>query len=275
MLKKYLYSFFLFLVIFSSSIKVSAKEAQIEEAFPNEGWVVYATPNYFSLLEITIASVHSFSQRSIVAVGVNSDIPFSTEKYPRLIKKRIDVDLQNLSIYLYKPKAILASGLQRGIYIDADAILNQGCDELFKYCEKAGNYPLCPRHEDEAPVSQESMNFFGVTSRSMHYVHADVIVFSARCKDFLSEWCETCLNYPWLGNPCYDETLLNIFLWKIGATEQLFTCDPYNAYFERYLSLDPSEIRNTPYNHWYMFHGNKYPERGWDMLRRLQNKHLQ
>ncbi|MBS0605161.1 MAG: hypothetical protein JSS60_09040 [Verrucomicrobia bacterium] len=260
------------LMLFSFVRVVEGSEPAAQQDY-REGWVAYATPNYFSILEVMIASVHAFSTHPIVAVGVNADIPFSTEKYPRLIKKRIDVDLANRSPYLYKPQAILASGLDSGIYIDADVILNKNCDELFKNAALVKDYPLCPLHENDAYVSWEAMEFFGLSERSMHYVHADMIVFSKECQPFLKEWCDTCLNYPWLGSPCYDETLLNVILWKTGATTHLPTIDPYNAYFANYLTLSSEQIQQLPYSHWFLFHGNKDPGRGWDMLRSLQEKH--
>lgn len=236
-----------------------------------EAWVAYSDENYFPLLEITIASVHAFSSRPIVAVGVNADIPFSTEKYPRLIKKRIDVDLSNRPIYVYKPQAILASNVNRGVYIDSDAILNKGCDALFDFCYAVEEHPLCPSHEKEAYVAPDSMIFFGVYSRSMHYVHADVLVFSKSCKNFIEDWNDICLSYYYRGIPCWDETLLNIYLWKIGATKQLLTIDPYNAYLDKYLSLNTSELSQPPYSYWYVFHGNKQGNDGWDILKRLQD----
>ncbi len=239
-----------------------------------EGWVAYATANYFSLAEVMIASVHAFSTRPIVLVTLNADAPFSTEQYPRLIKKRIDVDLEHISPYLYKPKAILSSGLENGVYIDCDVILNKNCDTLFNFIAQAEEHPLCPLHEKDADVSWEPMVFFGLEKRSMHYVHADVLVFSKQSQPFLTNWCNLCLNFPFLGNPCYDETLLNVSLWRIGATQHLPTIDPYNAYFADYFRLNAEQIQQEPYSYWYLFHGNKNPEEGWRMLNSLYEKHL-
>ncbi len=277
MLKHYRPFFSILLAIFStftSTFKVHAEDNLNPPVAPviEEAWVAYATANYFSLLEVTIASVHAFSTRPIVAVGVNDDIPFSTEKYPRLIKKRINVDLQARPAYVYKPQALLEANVTKGIYIDADAILNRGCDELFNHCALVNDHPLCPVHEDEAPVAYATMEFFGIAQRSMHYVHADLIVFSSKCLPFITHWHNTCMDHCYLGNPCWDETLLNVLLWKQGATDQLFRCDPYNAYIDRYLALDPSEDNQPPYNHWFVFHGNKDPQRGWNMLRSLQER---
>ncbi len=240
---------------------------------PKEAWVAYATSNYFSLLELTIASIHEFSSRPIVAVGVNADVPFSLQMYPRLIKKRIDVDLENRKAYVYKPQAILAADLDYGVYIDADAILNKGCDELFTYCYLVENHPLCPMHTTDAWVWEEAMNYFKVAKRSMHYVHADLIVFSRECNPFIVEWDRMCMEHYHLGVPCFDETLLNVNLWKVGAIRRLPLCDPLDMYFDTYLHLDPSDMQRFPYNQWYLFHGNKDADFGWQMFRQLKEKH--
>lgn len=259
----------LFVVLFSISHSIHADEV---EPYPEEGWVVFANESYFPLLEVAIAGLHTFSTRPVVAVGINADIPFSLEKYPRLIKKRIDVDLNARLVYFYKPQAILAADLEYGIYLDADALVNKGCDKLFEEARRVKDYPLLPRHEDDAYVLWDATEFFGVKRRSMHYVHSDVIVYSKKCLPFLMEWSEICLNYPWLGVPVWDETLINVLLWKKGAAEQLYICDPYNAYFQDYLDLPYETIAQPPYDKWFMFHGNKDVERGWRMLEALKHK---
>ena len=166
------------LAVFSICTAVHAEDIQ-NDPHPTEGWVVFATESHFALLEVAIAGIHTFSTRPVVAVGVNADIPFSLDKYPRLIKKRIDVDLGERKAYFYKPQAILAADLEYGIYLDADAIPNIGCDALFEEARRVNEHPLLPRHEDEAYVLEEAMSFFGVwKKRSMHYVHSDVLVYS-------------------------------------------------------------------------------------------------
>jgi len=264
MLKKLSFFFTLFALLLTASSHADS---------PREAWVVYATENYFPLLEVTIASIHEFSTRPVIAVGVNADIPFSQEKYPRLSKLRIEADLNERFIYYYKPVAILAADLDYGIYLDADAIVNKDCDDLFQYCYEVETHPLCPVHEQDAYVLPEAMEFFGVDSRSMHYIHTDVIIYSKACTPFLETWRSMCMDHARLGIPVWDETFLNIALWKIGATKHLFCCDPYNAYFDNYLSLNKKMFQNPPFNHWYVFHGNKDADRGWQMFKRLIEKH--
>jgi hypothetical protein len=240
---------------------------------PKEGWVLYATDNYFSLLEVAIASLHSFSSRPVIAVGLNADIPFSQKIYPRLIKKRIDVDLNTHSPYLCKPLAILEADLDYGVYVDADIIANINCDALFEEARNVGEHPLLPKHPDDAWVHPDSIDYLGLGKRSMHYVHCDVIAYSKKCLPFLREWADLCMNSSWLGVPCYDETLMNLLLWKKGATGQLHTCDPFIHHIDEYLEQSNKALALPPYQNWWMFHGNKDPYRGWSVLEALEEKH--
>src|SRR5689334_10801920 len=53
------------------------KFASVHTAIP-EGFVTFATSNYFAILETLVKSVHAFSTRPVVAYGINADIPWST-----------------------------------------------------------------------------------------------------------------------------------------------------------------------------------------------------
>src|SRR5579862_5570571 len=92
----------------------------IEQAF-----VTFATQDYFPLLEVLLESVHQFSTRPIIAFGINADIPFATNKFPHLIKRRIDTPLSaRPHIYFQKFNIILQSNVRHGIYVEADDIVN-------------------------------------------------------------------------------------------------------------------------------------------------------
>ena len=252
---------------------VSPITAIAVEPLPSEAWIAFATPSYFALLEVTVASVHQFSSRPIIAVGVNGTIPFSTEKYPRLIKKRIDVDLSQESIFFQKPRVILESGLDFGVYIEADDILIEGCDDLFQYAHLESPYPLCPVHPNDCNSAQKFMEKIGVLKKSMPYVHAHVI-FSYCTIPFIKEWYETCLLYAdqpgLLAN--FDETALNGLLWKKGVKDALMTYDPYYTHVDDFLQLSSTEQREAPYCHYKMFHGCKDPSVAWEVFKRLKER---
>ena len=242
-----------------------------------EGFVTFATESYFPVLEVLIQSVHEFSTRPIVAFGINADIPFSNETYPRLIKKRIDVDLNKINIFYQKPRIILESSIKYGIYVEADDIVTQWIDNLFQQCKKVKSLPLCPIHPTDPNNQQNIMHYLGVHEKSMPYVHAHII-FAQDCMPFIREWYNTCLEC--LAHPNnYDETILNVLLWKHKAKEYL---DPYDLYFtniETYIKgkksyyFDESNQYNALY--FYMLHGCKDPIEAHSIFELLKkHKHL-
>jgi hypothetical protein len=227
-----------------------------ESGLIEEGFVTFATSNYFSLLKVLLDSVKEFSTRPIVAFGINDDIPFSTEEYPFLIKRRIDLNLNEICIYYQKPRVIAESNLLYGIYVEADDILNEGVDELFEVAKSLEEYPICPIHPVDVYGQDRIMQAMGVFDRSMHYVHGHVI-FSDRCKNFVQEWYDCCLKYGHLG-PHADESVLNVMFWKYGVTNYVPIYDPFYQCIHHYkegILIDwlPSKV------HYLMFHGCKDP----------------
>jgi hypothetical protein len=257
---------FMKIVFFLSVSSIYANNSSV----PKEAWIAFATSNYFDLLEVTIASVHDFSTKPIIVVGVNADIPFSNEKYPNMIKKRVDADLNKFSIFYQKPRIILESGLEYGVYIEADDILNSGCDNLFNFAYEEREYPLCPLHPQDPNNQQQLMKILGVTSKSMPYVHGHVI-FSYRSMPFIKEWYETSLKYA-NSAPNFDETVLNVLLWKHNITEQVYTYDPWQGRIVEYMQLTSDEAMNPPFCYWYMFHGCKNPKNAWEILQKLRDR---
>lgn len=238
---------------------------------PQEAWIAFATENYFPLMEVTIASVHAFSTRPIIVVGINADLPFSTEQYPQLIKKRVEVDFSQGSIFNQKPRSILESGLDYGIYIEADDVLSAGCDTLFEYAHRETPYPLCPTHPADPNDQRTLMNALGVPEKTMPYVHGHVI-FSKACMPFIAEWLQLCFTHTHLA-PNFDETILNVLLWKHGTTEQVPLYDPFYQVIYGYLEMPHEATEQTPYSEWKMFHGCKDHYHSWDLLSQLKRYH--
>ena len=232
-----------------------------------EGFVTFATENYFSLLEILLESIHAFSTRPIIAFGINADIPFDQEKYPRLIKKRIDVNLDTVNIFSLKPRIILESDLEYGIYIEADDIANSMIDTLFDLTHSVGTFPLCPLHPQDPDNQKNIMELLHVTTKSIPYVHAHVL-FSKSCMPFIQEWYHTCLNYINQAEN-FDETLLNVLLWKYNANAYAPQYDPYFATYTDFLA---SGSTNNSYQHC-MFHGCKDPLLARTILQALIDHH--
>lgn len=250
------------------NLKVSYNTHEIEEAF-----VTFATENYFPLLQVLLESIKAFSTRSIVAFGVNADIPFSQEEYPFLIKRRINVDLNKESIFFQKPRIILESNIHYGVYIEADDIVNYKVDELFQWARNVKEFPLCPLHPNPPDNQDEVMKIVGVVKKSMPYVHGHVL-FSYRCQHFIKEWYEGCLSYGYLA-PNFDETILNVLLWKYDYRKSLPLFDPFFEFCTTYLDgvcLD-EVLPNLGEIKAYMFHGCKNPIQALSILNDLKLTH--
>lgn len=237
-----------------------------------EGFVTFATANYFPLLKVLLDSHKAFSTRPIVAFGINADIPFGNEEYPLLIKKRFDVDLRNENIFWQKPKSILYSEIRYGIVVEADDVLNDGIDNLFVQTRLIKNYPLATRHPSDPDNQQNIMKLLGVTKKTMPYVHGHVL-FSESCLSFIQEWLKTCIKIGRFAAG-HDETILNVLLWKHGATEQLDLFDPYYEFVEQYQKgyLSPAlypEYQTLKAINFYSFHGCKDPKKAREVLNTL------
>ncbi len=248
-----------------------------DEGLIEESFVTYATENYFPLVEVLLNSVSVFSTRPIVVFGINADVPFSTEKYPFMIKKRIDLNSSSKeSVFFTKPRILLESKIHRGIYVDADIILNDGCDVLFDHCRTAADYPLCPIFPWEVNNQQPLMTQLGIAEKSMPYVHVPLIIFSEKCRPFLQEWREHNIQYGHLATVCHDETILNVLLWKHQVqNEYINLCDPYYALAYDYFENGTNQHHQHGYKNWigkidfYTFHGCKNPGEAQAILDRL------
>lgn len=263
------------------SLSLSSLQAEERTILPDdvldEAFITYANSGYFPLVEVLLESVKAFSSHPIVVFGINDDVPFSTDRFPFMVKKRIDIDnLQHHDIIFAKPLVIENAGVRRGVFVDADVILNEGCDVLFKYCDYAINYPLCPIFPWEVNYEGKLMQILNVTKKTMPYVHLPLVVFNESCKPFIQEWVKyTGPEYRPFA-PCFDETVFNVLLWKHGVENWYFNlCDPYYALAYDYLSGGKKQHVQHGYKNWigkidfYLFHGCKEAEEARKILNLL------
>ncbi len=248
-------------------------EELIEEAF-----VTFGNRAYFPLIEVLIESVEAFSSRPIIVIGINDDVPFSTEKHPSLIKRRIDLDgATGRRIMFEKPRILLEAHVRNGVYVDADVILNEGCDALFAQCQRVKQLPLSPVLPWEFDPYSSLMENLGVEKKTMPYVHNPVIIFTEHCEAFLREWHECNLKYDELTNT-FDEGIYNVVLWKHGATDFINLCDPYYQLVYDYFSDGTHMHKIHAYDNWigkidfYLFHGCKRAVEARQILHRLIKK---
>lgn len=237
-----------------------------------EGYVVFVNDNplYISLLNILVESVINFSTKPIEVFSINFDYKHSSN---RVINKRINLPRVGFDTICYsKLYSSFKSEFNYGVQLDADFIITKKMDLLFDECKKIGKLPLCSLHPQDPNNQQEIMNILNVKNKTQPYVHATYL-FSDDTKDFLKE-CYEFSNYCLTNNITpknYDETILNVMLWKNNANLWI---DPYDIYYE--IFLKGKNIKNGyPDNfklNFYSCHGQKNPDESIKILNMLIEK---
>lgn len=200
---------------------------------PAECFITHGDERYLPCTEILVRGLERFSSRPVMVFGVNAEVGYEA---PNLIKRTIRCSPAEL--YSAKFRVILESGVERGVYLDADNVPNRGVDDLFAACAEAGDHPLVPRHPQElGPLVEELRKDLGVARQTMPYVQSCCLVFSRRCLPFFAD-CERIardLAGRSPGAPVLDEPIVNVLLWQRNAGRQLPSCNIPKRYYQRYL----------------------------------------
>lgn len=242
----------------------------------DEAFVTFSDKNYFPLVEVLLDSVKAFSTRPIIVFGINADPPFSEAKYPFMSKRRIDIP-RTSGFQFEKARILIEANVKRGVYVDADIVLNEGCDALFGHFDKIVDLPLCPILPWGFDPYEELLRFLGVEKKTMPYVHNPIVIFTEECLPFLQEWDECNHKYTAHTNT-YDEGIMNVLLWKHHATEYINLCDPYYMLAFDYLNGSKHMHKIHAYENWYgkidflAFHGCKRAHEARNILNRLIEK---
>lgn len=230
--------------------------------FPKRAFITFTNKNYLPLIVKLVESVLEFSKYPIIVYTYNFSHDFNNK---RVYCKRIDDSLLDVPEYLKvnnvdddhigivtrdnfnsyytlsrKPTIItdaIENGLEEGIFLDGDGIVNETVDESFNYISECETYPLVGKGlfeymilnsngSVENPLEVPLMKYLSVDKRSMHYVQTNFIVFNKNCKRFFEE-CVLISNDPeilkdfYTYAPWQDETIINVLLWKYNANKHL------------------------------------------------------
>jgi hypothetical protein len=109
---------------------------------PKVAFVSFTTlGSYLELAKVLLDSIHYFSDFPIILYCIDCDLPFTRSEYPRLVPRRICSAPH--SMYFNKLQIVTHSGLEVGLYIETDDIVNHGVDVLFEVARRyAGRFPL-------------------------------------------------------------------------------------------------------------------------------------
>lgn len=228
----------------------------------NEGFVtMWDSANYKNLGQVLIQSVLHFSKYPIVVMlqeGTPSLDPEYLGNSRIILKNMTKCDGHS---YFCKMQAILQSGIRHGVWADTDAVvINRRVDQLFDMIKKHKKpFPLMPRHPGPDPQNEgPCMDQLHVKSKSMPYVHAAVVIFNPESRGFIEEvWNarHICAHNNW------DETALNVMMWKNNVTEFACFLEPYFDHFEQFrVTSAPHERRAETTPCLFRFsHGSKSP----------------
>lgn len=214
-------------------------------------------PAYLALLMNLLDSVHEFSTRPIIVYGLGVDINIDLAKYPRVIKRRVDQNDCGPSVYFCKIKAIVDSGLDYGVHLEADSVVNWNVDILFDVIHRwPYALPLAPRHPDDPVNYRRFLPTFDLTlaNRTIPYIHAQ-FSWNYRAYPFWKKALTLMQRGHFMGAN-YDETGINILLWKARANHTLCKIDPHYTMMSAYKNQQKKCDKHC-YTAYVLIHGSK------------------
>ena len=259
-----------------STIEISTAELLVHgpplNSSPSEAFVTFSDnkPRYLALLTNLLDSVHFFSTRPIIAYGIDVDLNVDSSKYPRLIKRRLSQQDCGKSIFFCKIHAMIESQVDYGVHLEADSVVNWDVDVLFDVVRRwPYPLPLAPRHPDDPVNYRHFLKKFrmNLESRTTAYVHAQ-FSWNYRAYPFLRRTLKLMRQDQFLGAN-FDETAVNILLWRAKANHTLCKIDPYISYLSAY---ETNEKKCLKYCHsaFILPHGSKNPQDFQDIFKRLK-----
>ncbi|UJR25606.1 hypothetical protein I4U23_006950 [Adineta vaga] len=250
----------------------SPDENQILDDMPKEAFVTYIdnSENYRDLLAQLLISIHHFSTRPVIAYGFNIDLNFDTKKYPRLIQRRLNRSDCGESIFFCKIHAIIESKLDYGVQIDADSVVNWNIDLLFDVVRRWPHpFPLAPRHPDDPKNYKTFLKTFDVDikTRITPYIHAQ-FSWNYRAYPFFNRTLRLMREGNFVGAN-FDETAVNILLWKARVNHTLCKIDPYASFISDY-ETQSKTCKEYCHTAFMIMHGSKKASDAYHILKRLK-----
>jgi hypothetical protein len=250
---------------------------------PEACWVTHADVRFLPLARVLAEGLAAFSHHPLVLYAIDSDPAEPDLGSPRLVVRRVEGAGRHIA---YLKLAVLLdaldSGVARGVYLDADHVPTPAVDRLFEMARDPGELPLLPRHPRDLgdEVNGALMAELGVKTKSMPYAHSCAMGFAPPCRPFLAECDAVARERERRGShpPVVDETIVNVLLWKHGATRQLPSANLPHRLLESWLAgrleEDPEFQVRYAGHPWEAatFHYCKDPARARAMLRAIRDR---
>ena len=232
-------------------------------------YITHCDEQLISTVEKLFDSAQLNSNFKIIFFTIN--FSYESTKYKNVIPIRLDIDFnykkeqnsdyKRRNMLLIKPKVCLEAfkiDAANYCYLDADNILLQNSDDIFKDAKKISKYPMLGLNCHQYMINGKFGNPFEngpfdlslclearalkelnipLEKRTPIYRQSNVFLFNYKCKDLINLWQDTCqkmMNSEALDNTFYDETVLNCLLWGEDNNEGIWKLKESGIFLKHY-----------------------------------------
>ena len=211
----------------------------LESRIKSFAFVTTGNIGYMPVIEKLVQSLLEFSNQKIIVYGVDCDVPFD---YPNVIKRKITPPkISEHDKWYWKQYACIESlneGFDYYIWIDGDVVVNYNIDDVKKYFNQVGRYPLSDIHvqeeffgiydDDKSQLFNEELAKKWKVDKKQPYMHICFYIYNDGSKSFfyqiLTEYRTLMKENPeeygkyFLWN---DEGIDNGLRWTLDYTNHL------------------------------------------------------
>lgn len=257
---------------------------QKQQQPPSFAYVCFTrNDHYITLLNTLIKSIENFSQHHFYIYTILEDNNTSYENnfiiksklFNRVTIIPFPKHKDCISMFNYKAKILshfIANNnnyfTNTACYLDIDCLITPLCDNIFDLKHLINNTPISAMHPDNVTNSTLSslQDFFKIPTRTIPFLHNDLILFNKNCLSFMEEWDKACITANHIT--IWDEYTYNTTLWKFNDPKQYYLINPIDLYYQEFYSNIPSRLTN------YIYHGCKDPQTVQLLLNDMNNYYL-
>jgi hypothetical protein len=235
----------------------------------SRGFVTFINNNqkYKDLLSVMIDSVLRLTNEDIEVFSLNRAYENTTGS-SRVSVVQVKHEREDFAQICYtKLLAGAKCSFDEAVMLDADMVLTPHAIRLFDEIDLTSDVPYASLHPQDPNNQAPLMKHLGVKRKTQPYVHASFL-FSRNSQDFLQECYDISQSMPpnTRLDHNYDETILNVMLWKYEKTHSLV--DTYDPYFGHFFDLNNQFRKNS---RGYVCHGCKDLELAKRILARIED----
>jgi hypothetical protein len=239
----------------------------------NKGFVTFSDQKYLPLLEVLLDGLDTISAYPVEVFTTGFTLKNRWSKV-----RAYRVHTKFTSIFQLKIYAASRSSFDYAVMLDADSVPNLNADKLIEAAELFERpYPLMTKHGCPPQNWHALMKRLGVKTETLPYGQA-TFLFSKSSRPFMTE-CDrifTKLMEEEHWPPNWDETLLNVMLWRANASAQVnaFNCfeGVSTSYFEGELPDFYKIYYASAALSYHIFHGQKDATKARELLERVKGQ---